>query len=412
MGLLAQCGYGRGQKVDRGIADNIICGAVMSPRDEPRIRICDCVRRWKNDPQMHSAVIIFDPQFYVSSLPNPRDNYLSEHTYYSDNMGLRRTDFTHKRIERIVRDCLQYQHKENFTYIVAPVIAMDSFRDYWSQIAVEFFSSSVAIHNEMPSAPPLFLSIVVSEDAMLSTDAVTDYLDAITSFEVKGFYIVLKRNSISLQSTINPTVLSNFMYFCYVLSVVNEYNVIVGYCDWISFLLESIGVTFTANGWHQNTRQFSNARFTPSTGGRRPRKRYSSLPLLSNALIVPEMENIYDIGRLNEILSHSPFDSIIQNLNATPAANEPMWADEISCLAHWHSLKTLADKVKSSHSANEPSSAKLRLIQSRKLIGNAITLYNSLLQNGVSFEPSTGPDHLNSWMEAIRLFWHMVDIDG
>ena len=39
MSVLAQCGFGRATKIEQGLADGVIQGVIMSPRDERRERL-------------------------------------------------------------------------------------------------------------------------------------------------------------------------------------------------------------------------------------------------------------------------------------------------------------------------------------------------------------------------------------
>ena len=120
---------------------------------------------------------------------------------------------------------------------------------------------------------------------------------------------------------------ANFLYFCHVLSL-NDYKIIVGYSDWPGFMLEAVGADFTACGWYQNLRQFSMDRFQPRDGGRRPRKRYSSYKLLYSPLLSPELQDMYKVGILNQVLSGSEYDDLIIN---GPAAGNRQWTDPVSC---------------------------------------------------------------------------------
>lgn len=186
---------------------------------------------------------------------------------------------------------------------------------------------------------------------------------------------------------------------CYVLADINEYEVIVGYSDWQSFLLESVGVSHTACGWYQNLRQFSLGRFQPSRGGRRPRPRYPSVPLLSSPLLIPELEDIHLAGELNRVLSGTSHDGII---SGGPAAGSPGWTDPLACLAHWQSLSRLSQRVSSHGTTSE------RLEESVNLIGVARNLYALLGNYGMNFDPATGPSHLPEWELAVGEFRSIV----
>lgn len=396
MSILAQCGYGRGGKIEQGLRDGVVHGAIMSPRDEKRDRLEQTIQNWGDSHP--NALIMFDPQFYAANLNNPRDGHLSEFDYYFNNSSLGRTHFSSTRIQRYVRECLDYQHQtfgSNVAYLISPTIFFDAFRDSWSQISLNMAVESVEFHSNLNSPQPLLISLVISETAFQTMDAVEEYLDALTEIDAHGFYIIIRRNSASVQNAMESASFGRFMYFCHVLTTINEYDVIAGYSDWHSFLLEAAGVTYTATGWFQNLRQFSLARFQPSSGGRRPRKRYSSVPLLSCPLINPELQDIHMANHLSRVLSGSTHDTILQN---GPASGEASWTDEISCLAHWYSLNAISQRL-----SGLPTQI-ARIHEAERLMRNALTLYALLGSQNVSFSPMTGPDHIREWQDSLQEF--------
>ena len=403
MSILAQCGYGRGNKIEKGLADGVIKGVIMSPRDERRDRLELAIAQWGRDYQ--GAIALFDPQFYAATLNSPRDGHLSEYDYYNNNNGLGRTHFSGTRIQSYVRECLDYQ-LETFgdcvSYLVSPTILFDAFRDYWSQVALNMAVESADYHaSELGNPKPLLISIVVSETAFQSMDAVEEFLDALTELEVAGFYVIIRRNANSPQHAMEAPSFSRLLYFCYVLAEINEYEVMVGYSDWHSFLFHAVGVSHTACGWYQNLRQFSLARFQPSAGGSRPRKRYSSAPMLSSPLITPELQDIYLADLLERVLSNSRYDSILTN---GPSTREANWSDEVSCLAHWFSLSAIAQRIEGQ--ADVPA----RIQEAEQVMRDALTLYRQLVSHGVSFDPQTGPDHITEWLNALQEFRGIVSI--
>lgn len=396
MSILAQSGYGRGSKTEQGLNDGVIHGVIMSPRDERKDRLEQTIQDWGGSHP--NALVMFDPQFYAASLNNPRDGHLSEFAYYHNNNSLGRTHFSGTRIQGYVRECLDYQHQTfggNAAYLISPTILFDAFRDSWSQISLNMAVESADYHSSLNSPQPLLISLAISETAFQAIDAVEEFLDALTEIDAQGFYIIIRRNSQSLQSAMESAPFGRFMYFCHVLTTINEYDVIVGYSDWHSFLLEAAGVTHTATGWYQNLRQFSLARFQPSSGGRHPRKRYSSAPLLSCPLIHPKLQDIHLANLLPRVLSGSYHDAILQN---GPTAGEANWTDEISCLAHWYSLNALSQRL----SALPTQSARIQ--EAERLMQNALTLYVQLGSQNVSFDPGTGPDHIREWQDSLQEF--------
>ena len=392
--LLAQVGYGRGQKVHEGLLDGTLSGAILSPKDEGRERLEQCVADLNGS---HSdAILMIDPQFYVTTLNTRRDGHLPEYDYYADHIGLSRTQFSPRQIGQYVGDCLGYQNEslEGISYIVSPNVMFDDFRDSWSQIALNMAEAAVDHHaNELSSPVPLLVSVVTTEVALRSATGLAEFLDALSSLEADGFYILVHRNSSSYQASMDPNAMANLMYMVYVLATLNGYRVFVGYSDWLGMLLQAVGATGVASGWHQSLRQFNMARFMPADGGGRARKRYSSAPLLSSPLLEPELEDIYSAGRINDVLTGSHHDGILRN---GPAAGANRWTDPIACRAHWASLNSIISHVST-------GSISRRLTAALQLINRAESLYSRLSAqpNFVNFEAQTGPGQLGQWRDAI-----------
>jgi hypothetical protein len=287
------------------------------------------------------------------------------------------------------------------SYLLSPSVLFDDFRDSWSQIALNMAEASVDCHGGLTNQPPLLVTIVTSELALRNATGMAEFLDALSALETEGFYLLVNRSSSGYQPAMDTRAMENLMYLVHVLANLNEYRVVVGYGDWLGFLLHAAGASATATGWHQSLRQFSMARFEPAGGGRRPRKRYSSAPLLSNPLIVPELDDISRAGLLANVLSGSRHDEILAR---DPAVGEARWTDEIGCLAHWAAVRGPIDRVESQR---RPAA---KLTTALQLIDAARTLYDRLIPRGVNFEPQTGPDHLTSWRDSVSAFRHTAGV--
>jgi len=254
--------------------------------------------------------------------------------------------------------------------------------------------AAVDHHAAYGDSPPLLVSVVTSEVALRSAAGLSEFLDALSSVEADGFYIIIHRNTSSYQAAMEPVAMGNLMFLVYVLARLNDYRVFVGYSDWLGVLLHAAGATGTASGWHQSLRQFNMARFEPAAGGRRPRKRYSSTPLLSAPLLQPEMEDVYRADRLADVLTGTAYDAIIQR---GPATGESRWTDPIACMTHWGALRRAIDPLSSGR-------IPARLNAMIEVIDRAELLYAQLDRRGVSFEAQTGPGHLDSWRNSISSF--------
>lgn len=402
MAILAQSGYGRGNKIDEAAQNNTIEGVIMSPRDERPDRLEASIFSWGDDNP--DFKVFFDPQFYAATLNAPRDGHLVDYNYYSNNNGLGRTHFSGTSIRDYVQQCIDYQYGtfgEYITNIISPSILFDSFQDYWSQVAINLAVESQDYHSTLDDAEPLLITLAVSETAFQNKESVDEFLDAITELDVNGFYLIIRRNNAQFQHAIEPNQFARLLYFCHVLSDINEYEVIVGYSDWHSFLLESVGVRYTACGWFQNLRHFSMARFQPAGGGRRPLKRYSSAPLLACPQIVPELVDLRLAGYIGRVLSGSQYDRIIED---DPASGEQNWTDVISCLSHWYSLNLLSQRISTC-----PDTAR-KIEEALAILDEAQSLYRFLERNGIQFRPPTGAEHIANWRAAVSEFTEIADI--
>jgi len=395
MPLLAQCGYGRSDKIEQGLAAESISGVILSPRDEGRARLesfhADLRRA------VPTATVLFDPQFYAATLSNARDGNLPEYPYYTNNSGLSRNQFRPRQIQDYVRACLDYQVQSlpGLTYLVSPSVSFDDFRDSWSQIALSMAEASIDYWPELNTETPLLITIVLSESSLRDPTRMNEFLDTLSALEVSGFYLLIQRNSTTLAPAMDVGSMSNLLYFVYILATLNDYHVVMGYSDWMGFLFQAVGAAMSASGWHNSLKQFTLSRFLPQTGGRRPRKRYSSLRLLSCPLVVPELEDVYRARLLPSVLTGGTYDYILQD---GPGRGESAWTDAISCLAHWESLSRLYAAVEA------PPTVPARLVAATNLIRSAEAAYTRLNVAGIYFEPSTGPEQLSLWLDSIAAF--------
>ncbi len=401
MPLLAQCGYGRGEKINLGLNVGSISGVILSPRDETRVRLESFQEELARD--FPNSTVLFDPQFYAATLPNARDGNLADYPYYANNAGLSRNQFRPRQIQEYARACLGYQANSlpGLTYLISPSVSFDDFRDSWSQIALNMAEASVDEWSNLDSEIPLLVTIVLSESSLRDATRMNEFLDTLSTLEVAGFYLLVQRNGSMLEPAMDVISMSNILYFIYVLATLNDYRVVVGYSDWMGFLFQAAGATMSASGWHNSLKQFTLGRFLPQTGGRRPRKRYSSLPLISCPLVVPELEDVFRAGLLRSVLTGGTHDGVLLD---GPARGEPAWTDAISCLAHWESLSRLYAAVESGPTVLDRLDAAVSLIRS------AESTYTRLGACGIYFEPSTGPEQLTLWLDSITAFRHDASI--
>ncbi len=252
-----------------------------------------------------------------------------------------------------------------------------------------FAQDTIAQHS---GHKPLLISFVIGEEALRQRVSVDDWLNDLTQLGVDGFYLVIKRNSESYRQHYEPDVLASLLRVCYSLAEVNDYRVYMGYTDMATLLFHAVGVTGTSAGWFTGLRQFTLRRFQPTTGGRRPRPRYSSRALL-NSIYVSELDGIYNGGQIRDVLSSTPFD-VRFNTNMNP--EDVPWPDDDAARHHWHVLNDISQSPVGSTIGS-------RLDAARDVIALARATY-AQVGNLVPFATETGSSHLDQWLDGLNRF--------
>ncbi len=389
MAIFVQHGHGKSDKIDAALEAASVDGVIFGARNEKLANLEACIATVREQ----NSQVLFDPQFYVSALVPANDRFLPEYPYYK--VGRTSADFVGvKKIMSYVKATLDFQMTLAPDRILSPTVIFDTFESKWCQTALNLADASLDFHSGLHKAPPLLLSFVIGEQALESASELDAFLDQITSWQTMfGTYIIYSREDSSYSQRFSAERMAHAMYLSYVLGNINDLEVLNGFSDFCGLLFRSVGSTTFATGWSQGLRQFHRRSFTKQKPGGQPaRLRYTSTPLLSSILL-SELEQIFENGNLDQVLSGVPSDSII-NEATSPEASD--WSLRSSELHHWESLKALEHEIGLDVATN--------LSSFEEKIASAQQLYLTLAKEGVVFGPQTRPDHLEEWSEAIETF--------
>ena len=397
MTLFAQQGYGKSDKIERGIRDGNLSGVVLSPRDMTP----DAMQSYINSLREEfgdEIDILFDPQFYATVISEATDRNLPDYPYYRS--GLRRSDFlSAKSVTGFVMNTLEYQADSDLSYVISPTIAFDSFSEPASQTALQLGAEASEHIDDLDSETRLLVSFVIGEAALADVDGIDEFLDIASTWETDGFYLIVEPSGQGYPISMRSEWLANLMYIIHTLATINEYEVHLGYSDFTGLLLSAVGATSQATGWYSGLRQFSRSRWMPSSGGSAARPRYSSEPLMNSILQIPELVASHQVDLLDYCLSDTDYDEPFSSGNPARVA----WPPATQCLHHWNVLANLLeDAVAGSIPEN--------LDNMEVLIAEATDRYAELTDAGVVFEHLSGPNHLRTWSEAITAFSDRVSL--
>lgn len=388
MSLYAQYGYGKSSKIEKAIENGSISGAILSPKAETPEKVENYIKKLSSD--YSAAEILFDPQFFICPIQgNVNFGKLDKYPYYAENIT-RSSLSNPSNIQYYTKNVLEYQHKLNISTYISPTIIIDDFNGRESQISISLAYEAI---NFVASTNDLLISFVIHESAFRNKEAMEEFLNTISLLDVKGFYLIIEREKTANFACLDANILSNIMQFIYILSEINQYSVMVGYSDLISIPLSIVSGVDFACGWFSNLKSFSEANYRPSTGGRRPRSRYTSGELMNALLLNPEISTLNSSNYTNKVLSESPFNSCV-----FPTLNEGMWTDEVSCLHNWYVLNNLVKQIASSGNIAE------RLDFVFKKITTAKDLYSEFYSILPDIDTKSKEGHLSMWEEAMHLF--------
>jgi hypothetical protein len=386
MSLFAQHGHGKSDKIDLALDTGAIDGVVFGARSEKRENIEACVEVVR----VKKGQILFDPEFHVSTIAPANDRYLPEYPYYkaartaADFVGI-------KKLDSYVKDTLNFELGLQPDRLISPTVIFESFGSNWCQTALNLADASLDFHAGMSGAPPLLLSFVIGEQALGSRVEVEAFLDQVTSWEnAFGLYVVISREERSYSQIFDAERLANALYISYVLGHINGLEVVNGYSDFCGILYRTVGSSAFATGWSQGLRQFHKRSFTKQKpGGQLPRLRYTSLPLL-NSILLSELQQIYDVDRLGDVLSGVPLDTVITDAEGPEDSN---WNQPTSELHHWECLHLMDGELSGEVSADVGGMVE-KIVEAKEL-------YVSLEEDGIVFGSQTHSNHLDQWTESI-----------
>ncbi|MCX6093228.1 MAG: hypothetical protein NTY63_00155 [Candidatus Bipolaricaulota bacterium] len=402
MKLFAQHGYAPGDKMQRGVQQGYIDGAILSPRHAKPTDARELAGRLRQaGPECE---IMLDPEFlatkYVDT-PNSHLRYLDEWRHFAPvqrNALLVGTEA----VDRVVHECLAVQRDTGCTSFIAPnVYISSSFDSLDGAIALSFFGRSQAVARDMGIDAHVHATIAMSTSALANPRERASFLNALTSIEPSpgGVYVLVgvgsadEHGGVAKSELLTPEVIAGWMLMNYSCAL-NGMRVLNGYSDVLTPLLGIAGGYAGATGWWSNLQVFSPARYLKlGTGGRQPLCRYFSNLLLNRVTI-------------HERQAYAEFVPEIMNGAATDApymdeTTEPHRVDE--ALQHWDAIASLAQQAVADDVNTGLSNMLARVSEAQEA-------YARLESAGFTENYETNMDYLAALRDGMNLFRKLAEI--
>lgn len=392
MKLFAQVGHGLGDKVSKGLDENLIDGAIFSPKDLRKDTIASRISEMRNN--YADAEILLDPQFYAclyANSPTINVGNIPEWTcfryYRKGELELGQT------VDRILLDYFEEVSDLQVTGVIAPNIYISqSFDSREAVIAKNFVRASKRIYDQTGSQKPLFATLAISREALQDRREFEDFINDITMLDnpPDGFYLIIATRASEARTDIFQTdVIANWMLLNLSLSI-NGFQVINGYSDILTPFLGVAGGMAGATGWWSNLRMFSLDRFFPSTGGRLPIPRYLS-KLLFNRITFAEKEAVSPF--VPDVVNELPHDA-----DYSP---EPERASEV--LQSWEAIRSLNEEL-----CTDDIGANLQSCS--RAILRASEAYDEIASVGIVLDKKSRDEHIQPLMEGVSQFRQRAEL--
>jgi hypothetical protein len=400
MQLLAQHGYGNGDKIETGLEEGLLDGVIFGAKDIGPDKLAAMLGQLEDD--YPDSVRLLDPQFYaalIAAQPGARLGSLvgeGSHPYFE---ARRRRDL--ERDEQVVQDIIEvlnYQIALPVTALIAPnIVIRRSFDSIEGTISKTFLRCATE-EVEVTDGRPVYATLAVSAAALSDKIEMQNFLQEITELEnpPAGFYLLLEKPDSSIVAPLTePDVLSRWMLLSHTLKL-NGFHVINGYTDALSPYFAGAGSDAVATGWYNTQKSFSLKKFEPvSDFARRPIQRYMSVGLLKS-IRYTELHDLRD--RFPEVLNGLSFDDCYDPEEGS--APDTLTSE---ALQNWQGIQAMSGLA-------VENDVYASLENCRNALDEAEEIYGRIREYGLTMRDRSSPAHIEAIREELNSFEELAEL--
>lgn len=372
MSYWAQHGYGKSNKLEVLGEQGLLAGAILSPADEE----ADQLAVTAASVRAHGARALMDPQLYIHTIPGGTARC---HETHGIDFGQQTWLLTATDVQSQVQAIVAANDRVNTDAVIAPSPYLPNIGGRWDTLSFQYAQATL-----QEADKSVLVSLVAENLAFTDWENVIAYLDALTTLDASGVYLIVGHAGGTYPPIWNQDLLCNVLRTIYILAELNDYEVIWGYADLPGLAGLAAGATGAATGWFHALRMWSPNKWIPQTGGRSPHPRYFSIPLLSSLDVAGEVLSVAGTSISGEVV---PDTDLLQRLADGDQLDLPT-----SRLQHMTAIAEVLHEVDVSL---EPSD---RVDSVLTRISGALNLFEEATQAGATLAPAH-----RSRLRAIRI---------
>lgn len=335
------------------VALQAIGGVILSPAHETPATMTETIAALQG---AHVPVAL-DPQTYVHSI---RGAVAPKHHEFGLDFADIVLGADPRDIELHVEKTLEVNARLGVDGpFISPTVFQPGFEDAWAALALQY--ARVGIRQARGTGRNVYVSIVLGEDAVGGAwNRIARWLDVVTGLDAAGIYLIVEKpGNYPAPWRIEP--LTNLMRLIYRLSVLNDFDLVLGYTDIDGLAAIAAGATGIASGWHFGQRQFKTANWMPDRFGR-PRPRLTSSELLLPLRFEGEADAI--VRSATHSTQVFP-DAVLCQRLASPGA---IWALPNAAVQHLRTVSQLSRGLSSLPPQQRPAQLLLQISRARQLL--------------------------------------------
>lgn len=373
----AQHGYGKSDKLQVVADRGLLTGVILSPADEDHASL----QATGAQLQSRGSQIMMDPQLYIHTVTG---GVARCHESHGLEFGELSWFLAPSDIEAQVRSVLEANVEVGTPAVIAPSPYQATFGDVWTPISLQYGRAMLQETDQ-----PVYLSLIAEDAAFADWDQTQAYLDALTTLDAAGVYLVVGHSGRTYPFTWESDRLANVLRVIHILAEYNRYDLVWGYADLAGLAGLAAGASGAATGWYHSLRMWSPGKWIPQTGGRQANPRLFVPNLLSPLDAAGEAVSVARTNVADQVFSD---DGIRDHFRQDMA-----WGIADSWIQHMTSIAELFSELDMENEASD------RVAAVMDSVSVALELLGEAEHAGAALSPSHR-SRLESLRDGLMLF--------